>query len=100
LGNDSAKQLIAATIDRYLVSIGKKQLFGTQAFSSEAENHCFCLEPVEQTFSDSSRKAYTNLTLQDRYDWLASINQGINCPTFDCKHELTDTKKGTIPGFW
>lgn len=31
LGNEDVKSLVALTVDRYLVSIGKKQLFGSQA---------------------------------------------------------------------
>ena len=39
LGDDKASQFVALTIDRYLVSIGHKQLFGSQAYSSAEQGN-------------------------------------------------------------
>src|SRR5690606_89236 len=57
-GDLSSKGLVAMTIDRYLVSQGQKQLFGTQAFASEETGWCFCLQPVERSFPDLKRIVY------------------------------------------
>ena len=101
LGDAKQKHLVALTIDRYLVSIGKKQLFGSQAFASDNSNWCFCLEPIESSFPDALRLDYLGSTLSQQYDWLSSINEGKNdCPTAECQHELKPTPKGSIPGFW
>jgi hypothetical protein len=93
------KNLVALTIDRYLVSIGKKQLFGSQFFAPQL-GACYCLEPVEDSFPDSIRKEYTDVTLQDRLDWLPLINEGKDCPNTQCLMELQPSPKGTVPGFW
>ena len=100
LGQDGQKGLVAVTIDRYLVSIGKKQLFGSQAFASEETLGCACLEPVEMSFPETVRKEYSHMSLQDRYDWLASINTGKNCSNEMCSTVLQPSPQGTVPGFW
>lgn len=70
LGDNSGKDMVALTIDRYLVSTGRKQLFGSQFLLKETDTHepCLCPDDVDQNFSDSQRKSYTGLTLQERYD--------------------------------
>lgn len=99
LGDEKQKNLVALTIDRYLVSIGKKQLFGSQAFAEQAQE-CFCLEQVEESFPDAIRTDYTGLSLVNRYEWLAAINSGKICLNSECSKPLNPTAKGTIPGFW
>ena len=100
LGDLQQKYLVALTIDRYLVSIGKKQLFGSQAFASSDTDWCFCLEPVESSFPDSNRVNYLGKQLSDQYEWLASINQGKSCPNTECPTQLKSSPQGTVPGFW
>jgi hypothetical protein len=102
LGSSHMKAELALAVDRYLVSTGHKELFGTQATQSSLEN-CFCIEPIEKSFPQTLRNeyrggknaAYTGLPL------LKTLNNPTkNCePTF-CKKELLPTPKGTIPGFW
>lgn len=99
LGDLKQKGLMALTIDRYLVSIGKKQLFGSQAYGAYPSG-CFCLQQTEMSFPDSRRKEYTGLTLQDRYDWLSSINQQSGCLTIECTTPLEPSHEGTFPGLW
>ena len=60
------------------------QSFGSQAYASASTSWCYCLEPVESTFPDSFRKDYSGASLQERYDWLASINQGKGCSDAEC----------------
>lgn len=55
-GDLRQKQLAALAIDRYLISKGMKQLFGSQAFMSAATERCFCMQEVEETFPDSFRQ--------------------------------------------
>jgi hypothetical protein len=52
LGDENQKQMMAMGIDRYLVSLGKKQLFGSQATK---ENSCWCLHQVESSFPEAKR---------------------------------------------
>ncbi|STX81491.1 Uncharacterised protein [Legionella busanensis] len=101
LGDASQKQLMALGIDRYLVHLGRKQLFGSQAFGEFKETLCYCLEPVEASFPDDLRQDYTGLTLQARFEWVASLNEGRSCgEPAECNHTLKESPKGTIPGFW
>ena len=100
LGDLEQKQLVAMTIDRYLVSIGRRQLFASQAYASDATGGCYCLEQVETSFPDSIREAFSRPSLVENYDWLATLNQGKNCPNSDCTKELQPSPKGTVPGFW
>ena len=98
LGDSEKKHLVALTIDRYLVSIGKKQLFGSQAYSEDGA--CFCLQPVEASFPDALRREYTGMSLQERYDWLISLNQEKNCTSLECSTDLQLSPQGCVPGFW
>lgn len=96
----NAKSLIALTIDRYLISIGKKQLFGSQ-YSKPENDSCYCMEPVESGFPDKLRLEYTNISLQKRYELLKSFfNKGSNCPVRECSKILAHTPKGNVPGLW
>lgn len=101
LGDEEQKKLEALTIDRYLVSIGKKQLFGSQFFASEASGWCYCLQPVESSFPDDLRKNYLGRTLSDEYDALSLLNHGKNnCIQRECQEELEPSPQGTVLGFW
>ncbi len=97
LGVVDAKQFSALAIDRYLNSIGKKQLFGSQAMKF---NGCFCMVPVEPTFPDATRQNYAGFSLIDKYNWIASLNENKNCSNTECDLNLLDSPQGTIPGFW
>jgi hypothetical protein len=100
LGEEGAKGLVALTIDRYLVSIGKKQLFASQAYASEATGNCYCLQQVEASFPDAFRKEFSGISLAERFEWLVSINEANNCPNSECPIPLEPTPKGSLPGFW
>jgi hypothetical protein len=52
LGNTKEKQAVAQAIDRYLVSTGHKQLFGSQLYK-DATATCYCLQPTEESFPNS-----------------------------------------------
>ena len=99
LGDPSQKQLMAMSIDRYLVSTKRKQLFGSQAMKPDSSN-CWCLYPIENTFTDSMRKQYMNKSLADQTKWLESLNQNQKCEQVECKMDLESPKTGDVPGIW
>ena len=102
LGGKNAKSMVAVAIDRYLVSLGKKQLFGSQFYSDDTQpNHCFCMRKVELSFPDSLRQEYLGKALQESsYEKFAMFNQGKQCPNVECSEDLKPTPKGTVPGLW
>jgi len=101
LGNSHAKGDVAMAIDRYLVSIDHKELFGTQASQSSLEG-CWCIQPIENSFPAALREeyrggtntAYTGLAL------LKILNKGNSCPATFCDASLLPSPQGTVPGFW
>lgn len=93
LGNNDAKAMVALTIDRYLVSIGHKQLFGSQFFSSESTGRCYCMEQVETSFPDDLRKKYLGKSLYERSsEQFLILNKGKNCPNKECSKKLKSTR--------
>lgn len=56
LGDTSAKWLYAATLDRWLLSIGQPQKFGTQFRKNNKGN--WELAPTDKTVSDGERAEY------------------------------------------
>lgn len=101
LGDVNQKSIVAVTIDRYLVSVGQKQLFGTQ-LTRETNNSDWCLQSVEPSFSDSLRKEYLNHSLKEQIaNTLKSVSsdqkpEDVN----DCNLQLKPSPKGTVIGFW
>ena len=99
LGDPSQKRLMAMSVDRYLVNTKRKQLFGSQAMKPDGSN-CWCLYPIENTFTDSMRKQYMNKSLADQVSWLQSLNQNQKCEQVECKMDLESPKPGDAPGLW
>lgn len=102
LGDSSQKVLMAWGIDRYLVNIGHKQLFGSQYFKRDAltPGACWCLEQTEASFPDKIRLKFINHTYQHQLDSLNVLNAGLNCPVTECTGARSPSPAGTIPGFW
>ncbi len=101
LGDAKQKNTMALGIDRYLVNIGQKQLFGSQATMPDFKpGTCWCLQKIESSFPEKIRKEYTTKTLNDYVVWLSELNKGKTCPQVECQTELKATPKGSIPGFW
>jgi hypothetical protein len=102
LGDIKQKELAAMTIDRYLISIGKKQIFGSQFYGKNVTHGgCFCLQPVERSFPDSLRMEYLGKKLADQYGYLLILNnKKMHCSAVECPTKLSSTPKGTILGFW
>lgn len=101
LGDEKQKWWMAAAADRYLVRIGQKQLFATQ-FSKNDSDPCWCMEPVEESFSDSKRAEFTKKTLAKSLEFLKDLNK--NAPSCAATRSCTAPRKpspmGTLPGFW
>ena len=101
LGDVTQTSLIAKAIDRYLINIGQKQLFGTQADRpGPTEATCWCLAQIESSFPEKIRKQYRAKTRTEVFVWLKELNQGKTCPNTECTKSLKPSPKGTIPGFW
>ncbi|BCA95887.1 hypothetical protein TUM19329_22480 [Legionella antarctica] len=101
LGDKNQKQMAALAIDRYLVSIGHKQLFSSQAKIIPNKNGCFCMQQSEKRVPGHFIKEYGALSVKERYAlYKKSFNQDKNCTLKECSEELKPTPRGTIPGFW
>ncbi len=93
--------MVALGIDRYLINIGKKQLFGSQATKGDTSpDGCWCLQQVEESFPDQLRKSQTGKNLSEALEWVQELNAGKNCPSQQCTKELKPSPKGTVPGLW
>jgi hypothetical protein len=101
LGDSSQKRLMAMGIDRYLVNIGHKQLFATQA-SKPTMNDCWCLEELEKSFPEKKRVELAQKSLAEALQWVDSLNENQpSCkPAKFCTKGLKDSPRGTVPGFW
>lgn len=100
LGDSKQKQLMALGLDRYLVNSGKKQLFASQAKKMKADDLCWCIQPIEESFPDQLRVEYANRTKAGAFEWLKQINGNNHCPVQECPLELKAMPKGSVPGFW
>jgi len=99
MGSDDGTFFMTRAIDRYLLSLNKKQLFGTQvqAFSFDG---CYCIPPVELSFPDSLREKYKTPTIEQQLKMLSQLNEGKYCPQSECDMALDDSPKGSVAGFW
>ncbi len=101
LGDASQRQLSAMAIDRYLVALGRRQLFGSQAHRKDlAEGGCWCLKQVEEGFPDEVRKSITGKTLLEALTWVRGLNPRQECPVAMCSEELLPSPRGIVPGLW
>lgn len=76
LGHAPARWLMAASLDRFLLSIGRPQRFGTQSRFVEAERR-YVMEPVEEGVTDDMRRVLDVPALQDAQARLAELNRQI-----------------------
>jgi hypothetical protein len=101
LGDLSQKQMIANAIDRYLINLGFKQIFGAQTFR-DTPNGCRCLGPVETKFSEKSRVRVSGISLRTRIsDVRAGNKDRPECQAvLYCDKDLRRPPKGLFPGIW
>ena len=72
LGDTTARQLAAITLDRYLVAKGKPQRYGTQAFKNEKTGK-WELDPVDPSVTDAERAKWDEPPLKDQLKRLESV---------------------------
>ncbi len=104
-GKESAGQMAGNGVDRYLMNLGYKQLFGSQAVTDQSDkvnqNPCFCLWPIEGSFPDEKRKEMKFKSQKELLSWLKELNQGKKeCSNIFCQVETKPLLPGTIPGIW
>lgn len=100
LGDQSQLWWTAAALDRYLVKIGQKQLFGTQLSKNNSDK--WCVQSVESTFPDSLRFKYVKFSVKEQ---IARTLKGIGSSQSpddvkECNANLKPSLQGTVPGFW
>ena len=101
LGSKKDAQGVAVAIDRYLVTIGHKQLFGTQALIVGEKGDCLCFNQNEKTVPASMIKKYGGMSLEQRVAMYVKLfNVSKSCEIKECPGNLQPTPKGTVPGFW
>lgn len=99
LGDESARNLVNSSIDRFLIHSGFRQLFGTQAHMP-LNADCSCLYPVESSFSDDDRTLRQAKTLYEQIEWLKELNKDNLCPNWECYIDLKPVTQDEFPEFW
>ena len=101
LGKSHMKSEVAMAVDRYLVSTGHRELFGTQA-SQATLGGCWCIQPVELSFPEKLRSEYRGGPNADYtgLPYLKILNKGTNCPATYCLTKLLPSPQGTVLDFW
>jgi hypothetical protein len=101
LGADPEKYLMVDAIDRYLISLGYKQLFGAQSYRS-GPNGCHCIASIEEKFSERNRVRVCGISLKDRIISLQKENQANSAcqDVLYCDKDLKSPPKGIFPGIW
>lgn len=100
LGDASQMWLTAAALDRDLVSIGHKQLFGTQMSRGSPQD--WCIQPVEPSFPGELRIEYVKFNLEDQIAYTLKAMGSPQSPSDvkDCEPSLKPSPKGSVLGFW
>lgn len=75
-GNNKARWLAAATEDRFLKSIGRKQRFATQYGKDNLKDPKFKIYPVDHDVEDSLRTAMNCPPLEQAQQRLDQLNHG------------------------
>ncbi|MEN0060218.1 MAG: hypothetical protein AAGB31_15375 [Bdellovibrio sp.] len=100
LGDQSQLWWTAAALDRYLVKMGQKQLFGTQLSKNTSEK--WCVQAVESSFPEATRIKYVKLSVKEQIantlKGMGSSQNPAEVPV--CNPSLKPSPQGTIPGFW
>ena len=99
MGDESARYLMSLTTDRFLVNSGYKQLFGSQAMKPN-DSACWCLYPVESSFTDEDRLAQKAKSLAEQIEWLIALNHRDDCREWECKMDLKSLSKSDFVEFW
>ncbi len=99
LGLEGYKTLAAMALDRYLMNIGRKQIYASQATE---RGGCWCLWPVEQSATDEDRRRMLRPGLSEELNWIDSLNAAdgkTSCPKQEiCSAEAAPVPHGSLPG--
>ncbi len=102
LGKKEAKWLSAASLDRYLMSRGYKQVYATQARTETDDdpNSCWCLWPVEETATEQLRRDYGVKTIAQQMVWINDMNKakGRSCQPRVCPKKAKPVVRGAMAG--
>ena len=106
LGDTDAKWIIPRAIDRYLMTRGFKQLFGTNTVTpfflgEEGGASYFCLWPVEDSFPDEKRVEYQVPLLADKRAQIAKyLPPDLGFENGECRVDAKTPPTGMFPGIW
>ena len=102
LGDKMVGSMPADAIDRYLYSIGQKQLYGTELTVVDNVTNCLCLWPVESSFPTSLRSVYLKISEQEYLNMIISMYKvSASClPIQTCNVTAKPSPAGTVPGLW
>ena len=101
LGKEEGKWLGAASLDRYLMNTGYKQLFATQAQTETNDpSSCWCLWPVDNSATDRIRQDRNAKTLDQQMAWLKELNKSKSqpCTPKFCTKPAKPLDKDSLPG--
>lgn len=110
LGHPEADYLIPRAADRYLMNLGRKQLYGTNLISNvflnpDEDLEYWCLWPVDDAFPAERRQAYVAAgdisSMEDQSARVAEMNGG-SLPDFgaQCPLDVAPSPPGSVPGHW
>lgn len=106
LGETKAKWIIPRAIDRYLMTTGHKQLFGTNTVTpfflgEDGGASYFCLWPVEEALSDEMRAEFDVPLLADKRAQVAKyLPPDLGFEKGECAVDTKSPPKGMFPGIW
>lgn len=100
LGNKDAKWLSGASLDRYLMNRGYKQIYATQAKTMDNNPaSCWCLWPVEETATEDLRKTFGVKTVREQMLWVETLNKDKKgCKSSFCSAEAKPVAKNSLAG--
>ena len=100
LGDEEASWLVPRAIDRYLLSSGYAQLFGSNFTCQQGEDgeRSCCMEPAANGFTDEQRAAMGEPPLAEK---LASFAERMGeAEGRVCEGDRPDPPRGLFPGVW
>ncbi len=98
------KSLLTAIADRYLVSIGQQQIFGTQYSRPDGSDE-WCKQPVQKGVPEKFREEWLGQSLQSYETMLKKTfpitqEEILVCKVGAGKLALKPTPRGTLPPLW
>ena len=100
LGDASKRDLVALTVDRYLVMSGHRQLFGSQS-GAKRRSHVLVSRPRRARASPDEERAKYMGPISSRYEHVRSLNNG-QCAALGVRRAPGNhvAARHRPPGFW